>query len=97
MHMASLASLSMSKCRMILTAAIPLTIHRNNPVVLSNGANAFISILKALEADTLQGNNAAKAVTAAKALAQSADLDAQGLLQRSLTQEGQARVMAWFS
>ncbi|PBP19199.1 ARM repeat-containing protein [Diplocarpon rosae] len=70
-------------------------IDQQNPAVVTQAGKIFISIAQALEAETLQGQNATRIVAAGKMLLQTAGLDpAQILLQ--LSPETQQTVRAFF-
>jgi len=63
---------------------------------MSNASHAFLSICKALEAETLQGQVAQRMVLMAKALVQGAGVNANAMLGQ-LTPEGQATIRAYFA
>jgi len=68
---------------------------RQNPAVITQAGKIFGFMVQALEAETLQGQNATQIVAAAKMLLQTAGLDpAQILLQFS--PETQQTVRAYF-
>jgi importin-5 len=69
---------------------------RRNPAVLQAADKVFISICQALEAETIQGQTAAKVTNAAKFLAQMANLNAEALLA-TLPPETQQTVRAYFA
>lgn len=70
-------------------------IDQRNPAVVSQGAKIFAFIAQALEAETLQGQTAAKIVEAAKLLLQVAGLDPAQVLQQ-LSPETQQTVRTYF-
>ena len=70
--------------------------HRQNPAVISQASKVFIFIAQALEAETLQGQTAARIVASAKTLLAAANLDPSQLLQQ-LSPETQQTVRAFFS
>ena len=73
-----------------------LTSHpRQNPAALQKASVCFTAIAQALEAETLQGQTAQRAVQAARKLVQIAGLDANQLLS-SLPPETQNTVRAYF-
>jgi importin-5 len=63
--------------------------------VLSQAAKCFTFVIKALEADTLQGQTATRIVAAAKNLCQLAGLDGNQLLL-GMSPETQQTVRAFF-
>jgi urease accessory protein UreF len=69
--------------------------NRRNPAVLAQAAKCFTAIVKALEAETLQGQTATRIVGAAKQLLQLAGLDGAQLLA-SMPPETQQTVRAFF-
>lgn len=68
---------------------------RQNAVVVSEAAKCFTFIVQALEAETLQGQTAARVVNAAKQLVQMAGLNADQLLA-GMAPETQQTVRAFF-
>lgn len=66
-----------------------------NPAVMSKASQCFTFVAQALEAETLQGNTAQRAVAAARRLVQTAGLDANQLLN-GLPPETQQTVRAFF-
>ncbi|TVY64219.1 Importin subunit beta-3 [Lachnellula suecica] len=71
-------------------------IDQQNPAVMSQPANIFLYIVQALEAETLQGQTAARIVAAAKMLLGNAGLDPAQVLQQ-LPPETQQTVRAYFN
>ena len=69
--------------------------YSQNQAVLSKASQCFTYIAQALEAETLQGNTAQRAVAAARKLVQIAGLDANQLLA-GLPAETQQTVRAFF-
>jgi streptomycin 6-kinase len=70
-------------------------IDQQNPAVIAQAGKVFVYIAQALEAETLQGQTAARIVAAAKLLLGIAGLDPAQLLQQ-LTPETQQTVRAYF-
>jgi hypothetical protein len=70
-------------------------LNRGNPSVLSKAAQCFTYIVKALEAETIQGQTATRIVGAAKVLVSAAGLDA-GQLLATMSPETQQTVRAFF-
>ena len=68
---------------------------RQNPAVITQAAKCFTFVVQALEAETLQGQTATRIVGAAKQLVQTANLDANQLLQ-TMSPETQQTVRAFF-
>jgi hypothetical protein len=68
---------------------------RQNPAVLSQAAKCFTFVVKALEADTLQGQIASRIVGAANTMCQMAGLDGTQLLA-GMSPETQQTVRAFF-
>ena len=68
---------------------------RQNAAVMSKASQCFTFVAQALEAETLQGNTAQRAVAAARKLVQIAGLDANQLLN-SLPSDTQNTVRAFF-
>lgn len=68
---------------------------RQNPAVMAKASQCFTFVAQALEAETLQGNTAQRAVSAARKLVQTAGLDATQLLA-NLPPETQQTVRAFF-
>jgi hypothetical protein len=69
--------------------------YRRNPAVLSQAAKCFTFVVKALEADTLQGQTATRIVGAANTMCQMAGLDGNQLLA-SMSPETQQTVRQFF-
>lgn len=69
--------------------------NRRNPAVLNKAQKCFTDVVKALEAETLQGQTATRIVDAAKALVQVAGLDTNQLLA-GMAPETQQTVRAFF-
>ena len=68
---------------------------RQNPSVAPNAAHIFQHIVQALEAETIQGQTAAKVTASAKQLVSQTGLNAEQILQ-SLSPEGQQAVRSYF-
>jgi hypothetical protein len=68
---------------------------RHNPSVVPKAAQIFQHIVQALEAETIQGQTAAKVVASAKQLVSQTGLNAEQILQ-SLSPEGQHAVRSYF-
>lgn len=71
-------------------------IDQHNPAVIAAASPVFLSIVEALEAETLQGVTAQRVVAAAKSLVQMAGIDANGVLA-SLSPETQQNVRSYFA
>ncbi|KAI4189513.1 MAG: hypothetical protein L6R41_001421 [Letrouitia leprolyta] len=71
-------------------------IDESNPAVIAAANPAFIAIALALEAETLQGQTAQRAVAAAKRLVQTANIDANQILA-TLSPETQQTLRSYFS
>ncbi|KAI9643529.1 importin subunit beta-3 [Ciborinia camelliae] len=71
-------------------------IEQQNPAVTTQTAKIFVFIVQALEAQTLQGPTANRAVEATKNLLASANMNAAQLLTQ-LSAETQAAAQAWFA
>lgn len=75
---------------------VVLIIHRRqNPAVLNNPAKAFVFVVQALEAETLQGKIAQHVVAAVKALVQATNTNLAEVAG-SLTPEQQRTVQVYF-
>ena len=72
-----------------------LTNFRQNPAVINAATKAFVAICLALEAETLQGQTAQRAVAAAKSVVQIAGIDANATLA-TLSPETQQTVRTFF-
>ncbi|KAL8745058.1 MAG: hypothetical protein Q9190_002770 [Brigantiaea leucoxantha] len=70
-------------------------IERANPAVIAAADKVFISIALALEADTLQGQTAQRAVASAKQVVQAAGINVNSLLG-TLSSETQRTIQAYF-
>ena len=70
--------------------------HRQNPAIQQAAAKIFTDMCQALGAESLQGQTAQRVAAAAKSLAQSAGIDAEGLLS-TLIPERQRTVRAFFA
>ena len=98
MLMLSLDSLSMSKSSPNHPYCTQCNANRSssqNPAVMSRASQCFTFVAQALEAETLQGNTAQRAIAAARKLVQTAGLDANQLLN-GLPPETQQTVRAMF-
>lgn len=74
-------------------------IYRQNPAVTNPAQTAkiFQHVVKALEAETIQGNTANKVVASTKALVAAMGVNAQQIIQEmGLSPEGVAVVQAFF-
>ncbi|MCJ1382400.1 hypothetical protein MMC17_005513 [Xylographa soralifera] len=71
-------------------------IDQSNPAVLAAADKVFVAIALALEAETIQGQTAARVAAAAKTLVQIANVDA-GRILATLSPETQQTVQAYFS
>ncbi len=69
--------------------------YRQNPSVAPKAQLIFQHIVQALEAETIQGQTAAKVATSAKQLVSQTGLDAEAVLQ-TLSPEGQQAVRSFF-
>lgn len=75
---------------------ILLTSYRGHSAVLSAPDKAFLSVIQALEAETLQGATAQRVVHAAKELAKAVGINALRLIS-NLPPETQQNVRNYFS
>lgn len=70
--------------------------HRSNPAVIAAADKAFVAIALAIDAETLQGQTAQRAVAAAKQVVQAAGIDANRLLS-TLSPETQRTLRSYFA
>lgn len=78
-----------------LTTDANVDLSSQNPAVMAKASQCFTYVAQALEAETLQGNTAQRACSAARRLVETAGLDANQLLA-SLPPETQQTVRAFF-
>lgn len=70
--------------------------HRQNPAVFGHPVKCFVSVVQALEAETLQGQTASRVVNSIKALVQATNTNL-AQVAGSLTPEQQRTVQVYFS
>lgn len=91
----SLLMSEFSVCRIVWGMLLLTNCCSQNQAVLSKASQCFTYIAQALEAETLQGNTAQRAVAAARKLIQLAGLDANQILA-NMPAETQQTVRAFF-